>query len=80
MTNNHDFNTMDKNHAIQKILHIQREVVRLQEQFEISNAELEQANQSNVATPQPIPAENNTENVTYEHGKKVGSWLKSVLK
>jgi len=80
MTNDTNFNTQDKNHAIQEILHMQREIVRLQEQFEISNTELEQAVHPDIATPQPIPAENTTENSTYEHGKKVGSWLKNVLK
>lgn len=80
MTDDRNFNTLDKNHAIQEILHMQRKIVRLQEQFGISNTELEQAIYPAVATPQSIPAENTTENITYEHGKKVGSWLKNVLK
>ena len=80
MTNDHNFNTQDKNQAIQEILRMQREIVRLQDQFGISNTELQQALHPDIATPQPIPAENPTENSTYEHGKKVGSWLKNVLK
>ena len=88
MTNDLSFNTLDKNHAIQKILQMRREIARLQDQFGISNTELEQAVQPTVETPQPLPtenttentAENTTENTTYEHGKKVGAWLKNVLK
>ena len=80
MTNDTNFNTQDKNHAIQEILHMPREIVRLHEQFGISNTELEQTVHPDIATAQPIPAENTTENSTYEHGKKVGSWLKNALK
>jgi len=88
MTNDLSFNTLDKNQAIQKILQMRREIARLQDQFGISNTELEQAVQPTVETPQPLPTENTTENptenptenTTYEHGKKVGAWLKNVLK
>jgi|GEM_PF-1959114 len=88
MTNDLSLNTLDKNHAIQKILQMRREIARLQDQFGISNTELEQAVQPTVETPQPLPTENTTENptenptenTTYEHGKKVGAWLKNVLK
>ena len=88
MTNDLSFNTLDKNQAIQEILQMRREIARLQDQFGISNTELEQAVQPTVETPQPLPtenttentAENTTENTTYEHGKKVGAWLKNVLK
>ena len=59
---------------------MRREIARLQDQFGISNTELEQAVQPTVETPQPLPTENTTENTTYEHGKKVGAWLKNVLK
>lgn len=88
MTNDLSFNALDKNHAIQEILQKRREITRLQDQFGISNTELEQAVQPTVETPQPLPTENTTENptenptenTTYEHGKKVGAWLKNVLK
>jgi len=88
MTNDLSFNTLDKNQAIQEILQKRREIARLQDQFGISNTELEQAVQPTVETPQPLPTENTTENTTenptenttYEHGKKVGAWLKNVLK
>ena len=88
MTNDLSFNAQDKNQAIQEILQMRREIARLQDQFGISNTELEQAVQPTVETPQPLPTENTTENptenttenTTYEHGKKVGAWLKNVLK
>ena len=84
MTNDLSFNTLDKNQAIQEILQMRREIARLQDQFGISNTELEQAVQPSVETSQPLPTENTTENptenTTYEHGKKVGAWLKNVLK
>ena len=88
MTNDLSFNTLNKNQAIQEILQMRREIARLQDQFGISNTELEQAVQPTVETPQPLPTENTTENTTenptenttYEHGKKVGAWLKNVLK
>jgi hypothetical protein len=48
----------------------------LQEHFGITNAELEQAANPVSETPQPSPAEN----TTYDQGKKVGAWLKNVLK
>ena len=88
MTNDLSLNTLDKNQAIQEILQMRREIARLQDQFGISNTELEQAVQPTVETPQPLPIENTTENptenptenTTYEHGKKVGAWLKNVLK
>ena len=88
MTNVLSFNALDKNQAIQEILQMRREIARLQDQFGISNTELEQAVQPTVETPQPLPTENTTENptenttenTTYEHGKKVGAWLKNVLK
>ena len=88
MTNDLSLNTLEKNQAIQEILQMRREIARLQDQFRISNTELEQAVQPTVETPQPLPTENTTENptenptenTTYEHGKKVGAWLKNVLK
>jgi hypothetical protein len=88
MTNDLSLNTLEKNQAIQEILQMRREIARLQDQFGISNTELEQAVQPTVETPQPLPTqnttenptENPTENTTYEHGKKVGAWLKNVLK
>jgi transposase-like protein len=88
MTNDLSLNTLDKNQAIQEILQMRREIARLQDQFGINNTELEQAVQPTVETPQPLPTENTTENptenptenTTYEHGKKVGAWLKNVLK
>ncbi len=88
MTNDLSLSTLDKNQAIQEILQMRREIARLQDQFGISNTELEQAVQPTVETPQPLPTENTTENptenptenTTYEHGKKVGAWLKNVLK
>ncbi len=88
MTNDLSLNTLEKNQAIQEILQMRREIARLQDQFGISNTELEQAVQPTVETPQPLPTENTTENptenptenTTYEHGKKVGAWLKNVLK
>lgn len=69
-------NLLDKNQAIQEILYKKREIARLQEHFGITNAELEQAAQPLSETPDPSP----TENTTYDHGKKVGAWLKNVLK
>jgi hypothetical protein len=76
MSNDPTFNPQDKNQAIQDILYKKREIARLQEHFGITNADLEQAanpvSQSSRSEP--------TENTTYEHGKKVGAWLKNVLK
>jgi hypothetical protein len=80
MTNDLSLKTLDKNQAIQEILYKKREIARLQEHFGITSADLEQAVQPTVETPQPLPTENTTENTTYEHGKKVGAWLKNVLK
>ena len=80
MTNDLSLNTLEKNQAIQEILYKKREIARLQEHFGITSADLEQAVQPTVETPQPLPTENPTENTTYEHGKKVGAWLKNVLK
>ena len=80
MTNDPSLNPQDKNQAIQEILYKKREIARLQEHFGITSADLEQAVQPTVETPQPLPTENPTENTTYEHGKKVGAWLKNVLK
>lgn len=76
MSNDPTANPLDKNQAIQEILYKKREIARLQEHFGITNAELEQAAQPVSETPPPNP----TENTTYDHGKKVGAWLKNVLK
>ena len=84
MSNDPTLDPQDKNQAIQEILQMRREIARLQDRFGISNPELEQAVQPSVETSQPLPTENTTENptenTTYEHGKKVGAWLKNVLK
>ncbi len=76
MSNDPSANPLDKNQAIQEILYKKREIARLQEHFGITNAELEQAANPVSETPQPSPPEN----TTYDHGKKVGAWLKNVLK
>ncbi len=76
MSNDPSANPLDKNQAIQEILYKKREIARLQEHFGITNAELEQAANTVNETPQPGPAEQ----TTYDHGKKVGAWLKNVLK
>jgi len=76
MSNDHSANPLDKNQAIQEILYKKREIARLQEHFGITNAELEQAAHPVSETPPPSPAEN----TTYDQGKKVGAWLKNVLK
>ncbi len=76
MSNDPSANPLDKNQAIQEILYKKREIARLQEYFGITNAELEQAANPVSETPHPSPAEN----TTYDHGKKVGAWLKNVLK
>ena len=76
MSNDPSANPLDKNQAIQEILYKKREIARLQEHFGITNAELEQAAHPVSETPHPSP----TENTTYDHGKKVGAWLKNVLK
>lgn len=76
MSNDPTANPLDKNQAIQEILYKKREIARLQEHFGITNAELEQAAHPVSETPTPSP----TENTTYDHGKKVGAWLKNVLK
>ena len=84
MSNDPTLDPQDKNQAIQEILYKKREIARLQEHFGITSADLEQAVQTSVETSQPLPTENTTENptdnTTYEHGKKVGAWLKNVLK
>ncbi len=84
MSNDPTLDPQDKNQAIQEILYKKREIARLQEHFGITSADLEQAVQRSVETSQPLPTqnttENPTENTTYEHGKKVGAWLKNVLK
>ena len=84
MSNDPTLDPQDKNQAIQEILYKKGEIARLQEHFDITSADLEQAVQPSVETPQPLPTENTTENpaenTTYEHGKKVGAWLKNVLK
>ena len=76
MSNDPSANPLDKNQAIQEILYKKREIARLQEHFGITNAELEQAANPVSEAPQPSPAEQ----TTYDHGKKVGAWLKNVLK
>ncbi len=76
MSNDPTFNPQDKNQAIQDILYKKREIARLQEHFGITSADLEQAANPVSKTAEPEPAEN----TTYEHGKKVGAWLKNVLK
>ncbi len=76
MSNDPSANPLDKNQAIQEILYKKREIARLQEHFGITNAELEQAANPVSATPRPSPVEQ----TTYDHGKKVGAWLKNVLK
>ena len=76
MSNDPSANPLDKNQAIQEILYKKREIARLQEHFGITNAELEQAANPVSETPQPSPVEQ----TTYDHGKKVGAWLKNVLK
>ena len=84
MSNDPTLDPQDKNQAIQEILYKKREIARLQEHFGITSADLEQAVQPSVETSQPLPTENTsenpTDNTTYEHGKKVGAWLKNVLK
>jgi len=80
MTNDPSLNPQDKNQAIQEILYKKREIVRLQEHFGITSADLEQAANPMSETSQPHASENPTDNTTYEHGKKVGAWLKNVLK
>ena len=84
MSNDPTLDPQDKNQAIQEILYKKREIARLQEHFGITSADLEQAVLRSVETSQPLPTqnttENPTENTTYEHGKKVGAWLKNVLK
>ena len=84
MSNDPTLDPQDKNQAIQEILYKKREIARLQEHFGITSADLERATQPSVETSQPLPTENTTENptdnTTYEHGKKVGAWLKNVLK
>jgi transposase-like protein len=64
MTDDLSFNTLDKNQVIQEILQMRREIAHLQDQFGISNSELEQAVQPAVETTQPLPTENTTENTT----------------
>ena len=76
MSNDQSLNPQDKNQAIQEILYKKLEIARLQEHFGITNADLEQAANPVSQTSEPEPAEN----TTYEHGKKVGAWLKNVLK
>ena len=76
MSNDPSLNPQDKNQAIQDILYKKREITRLQEHFGITNADLEQAANPVSQTSKHEP----TENTTYEHGKKVGAWLKNVLK
>ncbi len=76
MSNDQSLNPQDKNQAVQEILYKKREIARLQEHFGITNADLEQAANPVSQTSEPAPAEN----TTYEHGKKVGAWLKNVLK
>lgn len=76
MSNDPSANPLDKNQAIQEILYKKREIARLQEHFGITNAELEEAAHPVSETPHP----SSTENTTYDQGKKVGAWLKSVLK
>ena len=76
MSNDPSLNPQDKNQAIQDILYKKREIARLQEHFGITNADLEKAANPVSQTSEPEP----TENTTYEHGKKVGAWLKNVLK
>ena len=84
MSNDPTLDPQDKNQAIQEILYKKREIARLQEHFGITIVDLEKAVQPSVETSQPLPTENTTENptenTTYEHGKKVGAWLKNVLK
>ena len=80
MSNDPTLDPQDKNQAIQEILYKKREIARLQEHFGITSADLEQAVQPSVETSQPHTTENPTDNSTYEHGKKVGAWLKNVLK
>jgi hypothetical protein len=84
MSNDPTLDPQDKNQAIREILYKKREIARLQEHFGITSADLEQAVHPSVVTSQPLPTENTTENptenTTYEHGKKVGAWLKNVLK
>lgn len=84
MSNDPTLDPQDKNQAIQEILYKKSEIARLREHFGITNADLERAVHSSVETSQPLPTENTTENptdnTTYEHGKKVGAWLKNVLK
>ena len=84
MSNDPMLDPQDKNQAIQEILYKKREIARLQEHFGITSADLERATQPSVETSQSLPTENTTENptenTTYEHGKKVGAWLKNVLK
>ena len=80
MSNDPTFNPQDKNQAIQDILYKKREITRLQEHFGITNADLEQAANPVRETSEPHASENLTDNTTYEHGKKVGAWLKNVLK
>ena len=84
MSNDPTLDPQDKNQAIQEILYKKREIARLQEHFGITSADLEQAVHPAVETSQPLPTENTsenpTDNTTYEHGKKVGAWLKNVLK
>ena len=76
MTNDPTLNPFTKNQAIAEILHKRQEIMRLQAQFGITNAELEQAgNPPSENLPPSAP-----ESSTYEHGKKVGGWLKNVLK
>ena len=80
MSNDPTLDPQDKNQAIQEILYKKSEIARLQEHFGITNADLKQAVHSSVETSQPLATENPTDNSTYEHGKKVGAWLKNVLK
>ena len=84
MSNDPTLDPQDKNQAIQEILYKKREIARLQEHFGITSADLERATQPSVETSQPLLTENTSENptanTTYEHGKKVGAWLKNVLK
>ena len=84
MSNDPMLDPQDKNQAIQEILYKKREIARLQEHFGITKADLEQAVHSSVETSQPLPTQNTTanptDNSTYKHGKKVGAWLKNVLK
>ena len=84
MSNDPTLDPQDKNQAIQEILYKKREIARLQEHFGITSADLERATQPAVETSQPLPNEDTTDNTTdkttYEHGKKVGAWLKNVLK